>query len=68
MIMSSAIKIYPAKIYTSLKRACTFGKVLPNYVQPVFQEYDGLMFERIGFAIGPAKRGADWLTYRKAAK
>lgn len=68
MNMSASIKIYPDKIYTSLKRACTYAKVLPDFVQPVYQEYDGLMFERIGFAIGPAKRGTDWLTYRKAEK
>jgi hypothetical protein len=50
--MSGSIKIYPEKIYTTLARACRYGNVLPNYVQPVFREYGGLMHERIGFAIG----------------
>lgn len=58
-------KVYPAKIYKSLARACHYGRVLPGFVQPVFRELDGLMFERIGFAIGPAKRSDVWLSYRQ---
>jgi hypothetical protein len=62
------IKVYPDKVYTTLGRACKYANVLPNYVQPVFQEYDGLTFNRVGFAVGPAMREGKYLTYRKVAK
>lgn len=58
-------KIYPEKIYSSLRRACTYAEVLPDYVQPVFLEMDGLTFDCIGFCVGPAKAGHTWLSYRK---
>jgi hypothetical protein len=58
------IKVYPEKIYTTLARACRYGGVLPNYVQPVFKEFGSLMHERVGFAVGSEKRGDTWLSYR----
>ena len=58
--------IYPAKIYTSLQRACRYGGVLPNFVQPVFKaDREALTFECVGFAIGPQKDGNVWLSYFK---
>lgn len=60
--------VYPDKIYTSLKRACTYGRVLPNYVQPVYRQFSGVQWAVIGWSIGPSKRGQTWLTYREASK
>ena len=58
--------VYPDKIYSTLNRACRYSKVLPNYVQPVFAEFDGLTFERVGFAIGPEKDNQGrYIKYRR---
>lgn len=58
------IKVYPTKIYTTLARACKYGGVLPNYVQPVFEEHGGLIHKHVGFAVGAERRGNMWLSYR----
>lgn len=60
--------VHPSKIYTSLARACRYANVLPNYVQPVTKTDDGLTFELVGWAVGPAKKGDTWLAYRVAAQ
>lgn len=56
--------VHPSKIYTSLARACRYGGVLPNYAQPVYKTDDGLSFQCVGWAIGPAKKGDTWIAYR----
>lgn len=63
--MPASIKIYPNKIYTTLARTCTYQNVLPNFVQPVFAEHDGLMYEPIGYCVGPEKKDGLWLSYRR---
>lgn len=63
--MNISIKVYPVKIYKTFGRACKYGEVLPSFVQPVFEELDGLMYAGIGFAIGPNSKDGHYLSYRK---
>lgn len=56
--------VRPTKIYTTLARACRYGQVLPNFVQPVFKTNDGIDFYRVGFAVGPAKLDGQYISYR----
>lgn len=64
MTTSDWVIVHPSKIYTSLARACRYGHVKPNFVQPVYKTEDGVSFRCVGWAIGPAKKGDAWFAYR----